>query len=108
MYFHSQGVYHKFLQDPTFAEVHNTLDNYMKSLSKQGIMIKKEKAQLFTISDKEKMWSFGILSESTLEQLLNTVIYLMGVHLSLHAVDEHKALKIGYYSQIKCKYDKEL
>ncbi len=56
------------------------------------------------------MWSSRVLGESTPEQLLNTIIYLLGVYLSLHAVEEHKALKIGYYLQIKCKckYDKEL
>ena len=108
MYFHSQGVYHKFLQDSAFVEVRNTLDNRMKSLSKQGLVMKKEKAQPFTLSHEEKMWSSGVLGESNPEQLLNTVIYLLGIHCSLRAVDEHKALKIGYYLQIKCKFDKEL
>ena len=32
---------------------------------------------------------------------------LIGNHLSLWAVDKHKALKVGYYSQIKVKYDEE-
>lgn len=54
------------------------------------------------------MWSSGVLGESNPEQLLNTVIYLLGVHLSLCAVDKHKALKMGYYLQIKCFFDEDL
>ncbi len=27
MYFHSKAVYHKFMQDPDFTDVHNILDN---------------------------------------------------------------------------------
>ncbi len=72
-----------------------------------GFVAKKEKAQLFTHEEEEKMWQSGILGESTPEQLLNTVIFLLGIHLSLHAVDEHKALKVGYWSPIKVKFDKD-
>ncbi len=54
------------------------------------------------------MWESGILGESNPEQLLNTVIFLLGIHLSLHAVDEHKSLKLGCYSPIKVKFDKKL
>lgn len=71
-------------------------------------MTKKEKAEPFSISDEEQMWRNNILGESNLEQLLNTIIYLLGVHLSLHAVDEHKALKTGYFSQIKVKFDEHV
>lgn len=35
------------------------------------------------------------------------MIFLLSIHLFLRAVDEHKALKTGYYSQIKVKYDKK-
>ncbi len=98
MYCHSKGVYHKFMQEPDFADIRNILDNLMKSLSYMGYITKKEKALLFTLSEEEQMWASGILGQDNLEQLLNTLMYLLGVHLSLQAVDEHKALKVGYYS----------
>ncbi len=53
------------------------------------------------------MWHDGILGQDNPEQLINTSMYLLVVHLSLRAVDEYKALKVRYYSQIKIKYDKE-
>ncbi len=71
-------------------------------------MAKKEKAEPFSMSDEEKMWKDNVLGESNPEQLLNTVIYLLGVHLSLCADDEHKALKTGYFSQIKVKFDEHV
>ena len=106
MYLHSKGVYYKFIQDPDFADVQNTLDNRIKHLSRLGLVTKKEKSQPFTMSEKEKMWSSGVLGVDNPEQLLNTLMYLLGVHLCLCAV-EHKSLKVGYYSQIKVKFDND-
>ncbi len=44
MYLHMKGIYYKFMQDPDFTDVRNTLDNCMKKLSKLGMVTKKEKA----------------------------------------------------------------
>ncbi len=79
----------------------------MKSLSKVGKITKKEKAEPFTLEEENYMWDSGVLGQDNPEQLLNTLLYILGVHLSLHAVEEHKGLKTGYYSQIKVKYDKQ-
>ncbi len=66
MYLHGKGIYYKFMQDPDFADVRNTLDNHMK-LSKLGMVTKKEKAQPFTLSEEEKMWAEGILGQDNPE-----------------------------------------
>ncbi len=55
IYCHSHGVYHKFMQDSAFTDVCNTLDNRMKSLSKLGLVAKKEKSQPFTHEEEEHM-----------------------------------------------------
>ena len=107
MYCHSKGVYYKFMQDADFADIHNTLDNTMKKLSKLSKITCKEKAQPFILSEEDAMWHDGILGQDNPEQLINTLMYLLGVHLSLRAIDKYKALKVGYYSQIKIKYDEE-
>ncbi len=107
MYFNSKGVYYKFMQDADFTDIHNTLDNTMKKLSKLGKITHKEKAQPFILSEEDAMWCDGILGQDNPEQLINTLMYLLGVHLSLRAIDKYKALKVGYYSQIKIKYDEE-
>ncbi len=107
MYLHSKGVYHKFMQDLDIADVHNTLDNRMKSLSKLGKITKKEKSVPFTLNKENFMWESGILGSDNPEQEINILLYMLGIHLSLRAVEEHKALKTGYYLQIKVKFDEE-
>ena len=36
---------------------------------------------------------------------MNTLLYLLGIHFALHAIDEHKALHTGAYSQLKVCFD---
>ncbi len=47
------------------------------------------------------MWHDNILGDDCPETLLNMLIYLLGVHLALHGVQEHKDLKVGAYSQLQ-------
>ena len=70
----------------------------MKSLSKVGKITKKEKAEPFTLEEENYMWDSGVLGQDNPKQLLNTLLYMLGVHLSLYAVEEYKGLKTGYYS----------
>lgn len=106
-YCHSHGNEYKFFEDLKFAVIHNTLDNRMKELSAQGIVMKKKQAQPITLSEEEKLWSMNILGDNTLETLLNTLIYLLGVHLALQSIQEHKDLKVGAFSQLCVHYNDE-
>ena len=53
------------------------------------------------------MWETGLLSDDTPEKLVNTLLYLIGIHFTLHACDEYKALKVGAYTQFRVKVDPE-
>lgn len=53
------------------------------------------------------MWQAGILRDDTPEKLVNTLLYLIGIHFALHACDEHKSLKVGAFSQLKIKVNPE-
>ncbi len=35
-------------------------------------------------------------------------MYLLGIHFALHGGEEHKALKVGVFAQIKLQFDEEL
>ena len=50
----------------------------------------------------------GLLGEDTPEQLVNTLIYLLGINFALCGGEEHKQLKVGYAAQICLKYDSEV
>ena len=98
----------KFLENGKFKQLWNTLDNQMKQLSKIGAVHPKEQADPIEISEEELMWNKGILGDDTPEKLVNTVLYLFRVHFALRAVDEHKSLHTGVYSQLKVCFDHKL
>ena len=96
----------KFFDDDEFYELKNTLDNRMRDLTKQGKVAPREKAEPISIDEEERMWSSGTLGEDNPEKLINTVLYLLGVHFGLRAADEHKSLKID--CQFKVLYDESV
>lgn len=53
------------------------------------------------------MWDTGVLGDSTPKQLVDTLLYMLGVHLALWAVKEHKALRVGPRSQFALKFDQK-
>ena len=40
------------------------------------------------------MWNTGLLGDDSPEKLVNTLLYLIGVHFALRACDEYKVLKV--------------
>ncbi len=97
MYLETKGRHVRFLdpQSTKFIKVRNTLDNHMKSLSREGYITPKSKAKVITYSQEEKMWNDHLLGDHMLERLLYTVLYLLGIQFALCAGEEHKSLKFG-------------
>ncbi len=97
MYLETKGRHVRFLdpQSLVFVKVRNTLDNRMMSLSREGFITPKSKAQVITYSQEDNMWKSGILSSETPERLVYTLLYSLGVQFALQAGEEHKSLKIG-------------
>ena len=93
-YLGTKGKEVKFCDDPQFRVIRNNLDNRMKELASQGFVRKNEQSEPITQEEEDKMWEKGTLGEDTPEQLLHTVLYMMGVHFALRGGDEHKSLKI--------------
>ncbi len=105
MYMESQGVHYKLLDDPDFKNMKFTLDNLMKEATSSGIGMHVRKAEVLSFEDEEKLWSSGALGSSTPDQLLNTVVFLLGLHCCLRAGKEHHALRApGYNSQLRFVY----
>ena len=78
----------------------------MKQLSKQGKIAPREKAVPISVQEEEHLWSIGALGDDTPTKLVDTVLYLLGVHFVLCAADEHKSLKFN--DQLKVLYDNEV
>lgn len=95
----------KLLDYVSFTKLRNMVDNKMKQLSKASIIHPENQAQPITIEQEEEMWRSGILGDDTPEKLINTLLYLIGVHFTFLACDEYKNLKVSAYSQLKVKID---
>ena len=88
-----------------FFDLKNTLDNQMRQLSKEDKVAKCEKAQPLSVDDDDLLWLSGILGDSTPEQLVDTLLYLNGVHFALRAAEEHKSLKMNCQFQVKFDHE---
>ena len=105
-FFKENGRPLKFFEDDDFFHVKNTLDNRMKDLSKQGKIAPREKAKPISCSEEQILWEKGVLGDDSPKKLVDTLMYLLGVHFALRAADEHKSLKIG--DQITVKFDEAM
>ena len=79
----------------------------MKELSEQGLGIIRKQASVISISQQNELWECGYLGSDTLQKLLDTVLYLLGLHFALRAGEEHRKLRLGENSKIVIKNDEE-
>ena len=100
LWLHMRGKCVKFLDDPDFAQIRNCLDNRMKELSRHGIVQLHNQADVITVEDETVTWAKNILGSSNPKQLVDTLLYLFGVHFALCAGVEHRAMHVGDNSQI--------
>lgn len=87
--------------DLDFKETRKALSGQMKLLAKDGYVKEKKRASSIDIHDEDQMWDKGILGSSNPHQLVHTLIYTLGIHLSLRAGKEQHDLEYGGNSQIK-------
>ena len=60
------------------------------------------------LSEEEVLWSLGLLGTFNPEVLLNTLVYLIGLHCALHAGKEHRVLRsMPFNSQFQYLRDSE-
>ena len=104
-YMRKNGKSVNILEDEVFAKMRSVLDAKMKQLSRQGLGIEKNQADVITTEQEEILWSKGILGCSNPRTLLNTMVYLIGLHFALRAEQEHRNLRFGEESQISLKQD---
>ena len=72
----------------------------MRQLTRQGIGGDKRKASPISCELEESMWTNGLLKDDHPKKLLDTVLYLLGIHFALRSRDEHRSLRYGTNSQL--------
>ena len=107
MYLESVGVHYKFLEDQRFVNLKFTLDNLMKERCTDGFGMHVQQAQVISFEQENYLWETGILGTSNPSQLLDTVLYLIGITCALRAGKEHRQLRsLGFNSQFSIQRDR--
>ena len=105
----SMGFTWRLLDDKDFTEVRFTLDNVMKQCVSSGIGIRVKKADIISVVDEDYLWQNCILGSENPQQLLDTIVYLVGLNCALQAGKEHRVLRsIPFNSQFEWVHDDKL
>ena len=67
----------------------------MKRLRAKGLGSAPKRAEPITHDDEEKMWSQGVLGDSSPKQLVETIIYMCGLYFAMRSKTEHYNLRNG-------------
>ena len=95
-----RGLMWKLLSDEKFRDLKYTLDNVMKQRNSQLVGYGVRKAEVLSPIDQDILWSMGILGIDYPDQLLNTVVFMIGLSCALRAGQEHRKLRsIPFRSQ---------
>ena len=79
----------------SFASFQRTLDGEMKRLRSTGLGVKRKQAEPITIQEENLLWEKGLLGDTTPQVLLDTMLFLCGIHYALRSGDEHRSLQIA-------------
>jgi integrase len=73
----------------------------MKTATKDGLGLKKRRAEFIPVDLEEQLWEDGHLGIDSPKKLLATILYLIGIHFGLRARKEHRQLRFGNNSQFQ-------
>lgn len=95
------GMNWSIFLDKDFQETRKVLDAQMKKSAEAGNVKLPKRSHSISFEDEEQLWKTGTLGSSTPKQLIETLIYELGLHLSLRASKEHRDLEFGENSQLR-------
>ena len=102
-----KGVYWKLLDGEKFSDLWNVVDNTMKERHAMGLGVR-QPSSIISLAHEDKMFLCRALGEENPEQLLRTVIYMLGLHLALRGGVEHLRLRRpGFETQISTEVDND-
>ena len=89
-------------KDPCFEFFRRCFDSVLKELHSNGIGARKKQADVISSDTEEELWIRGCLGEDKPQQLLDTMIYCLGLNLALRSGKEHRDLRADMLEVIEC------
>ena len=83
----------KLVHGDEFEEMRTVLDNVMQKRTTQNIGMIKRQVGIITYEAEDLLRQKGVLGEDTPDKLRNTVLFLIGINVYLHAIQEHYQLR---------------
>lgn len=83
----------RFLNDERFIKLRKSLDAIMKQRAAAGLGGNTKKAQIISVGEENMLWESGFLGEANGKQLVDTMVYLFGIHFALRGGKEHRRLR---------------
>ena len=90
-----------FFKDPAFAGFRKALDSEMKRLTGLGVGVKKKQAGPISIEEESILWEKKLLGDHSPQVLLDTMIFLCGIHFALRSGAEHRDLQISQFELLQ-------
>ena len=105
MHLNENGIFWKLLEHTNFQPLRNVVDNTMKERTALGLG-SRVSSKIISMENEDKLFSSKCLGDENPQQLLYTVIYMMGMHLALRGGIEHNRLRRpGFELQISVSVD---
>ena len=83
----------KFMSDANYMTLKLALNNVMEQKAKLGLGLQHRQAKIITYEEETILWQKGALGSDTARKLVNTVLYLFGVHFGLRSGDHHRSIR---------------
>ena len=83
----------KLISGAEFLPLKNCLDTRMKELASEGKRVLRKQAAIITLQEEDEMWTKGVLGMDTPSKLVDTLIYMFGLHFALRGGKEQRQLR---------------
>ena len=87
-------------REPTYKQLHGTLDSHFRKLHESGLGKKVKHTELITKEDENKLWASGEMGRDSPRALQHAVFYCSGKNFHVCDSEEHRNLKLSQFEHL--------